>query len=73
MSTRADDDSDPHLDAGNQMRVEIHKIISRYGEESDVSVYTTIGVLEVVKANLLDHLAELDEKWREDHPDDDGE
>lgn len=49
------------MEAATQLKNEIENIIHRYGMESDVSVFTAIGALEAVKANLLDRLAEITE------------
>lgn len=40
----------------DQMRKEIHAVIYRYGQESDVTVYQSIGVLEIVKIDLVEML-----------------
>lgn len=42
--------------AQDQLRVEIHSAIRRYGQESDLSVYMAVAVLEVVKFDLLEML-----------------
>jgi len=47
--------------ASDQLRQEIREVIRRYGQESDVTVYQAIGVLEIVKFDLVDML----EKARE--------
>lgn len=47
--------------ASDQLRREIHDVIRRYGQESDVTVYQAIGVLEIVKLDLVEIL----EKARE--------
>ena len=47
--------------ASCQLRREVHDVIRRYGQESDVTVYQAIGVLEIVKIDLVDML----EKARE--------
>ena len=44
------------LEASAQMRKEIKKVIRRYGEESDVTVYQALGVLEIVKSDLIEML-----------------
>lgn len=44
------------MSASEQLREEINKAITRYGEESDVTVAETLGVLELVKAELIDRL-----------------
>lgn len=40
-----------------QVRQEIHAVIKRYGKESDLHAYQLIGILEVVKADILELLA----------------
>jgi len=47
--------------ASSQLRRELHDVIRRYGQESDVTFYQSIGVLEIVKIDLVDML----EKARE--------
>lgn len=47
--------------ASDQLRRELHDVIRRYGQESDVTVYQAIGVLEIVKLDLVEML----EKARE--------
>lgn len=41
------------LEAATQLRNEIHSLIRRYGQESDVSVYTAIGALRMVEHDLV--------------------
>lgn len=54
--------AEPHNPtASDQLRRELHDVIYRYGVESDVTVYQAIGVLEMVKLDLVDML----EKARE--------
>lgn len=44
-----------------QLRMEIWNLcVNRYGQESDITVWETIGVLEVVKADLMDALNQRD-------------
>ena len=45
--------------AATMLKEEISNIVERYGQESDVTVYETIGALEVVKLNLLERLGKL--------------
>lgn len=53
---------EPHAQvASDQLRRELHAVIRRYGQESDVTVYQAIGVLEIVKLDLVEML----EKSRE--------
>ncbi len=42
--------------ASEQLRDEIRAVISRYGEESDVTVAETLGVLELMKAEVIERL-----------------
>jgi hypothetical protein len=44
-----------------QLKNEIHNVISRYGQESDVTVYETIAVLEIIKFELIEHLGSIPE------------
>lgn len=44
------------LTASRQLRDEIHSAITRYGKESNVTVYQALGVLEIVKIDLVDLL-----------------
>lgn len=47
--------------AATQLRNELMAVIRRYGKESDVSVYTALGALEIVKADLIEKLTEASE------------
>jgi hypothetical protein len=40
----------------DQMRREIQAVIRRYGQESDVTVYAALGVLDIVMADLREML-----------------
>ena len=42
--------------ASNQLRRELRAVIRRFGQESDVTVFQAIGVLEIVKLDLVDML-----------------
>lgn len=42
--------------ASDQLRREIHAVIRRYGQESQVTAYQAIGVLEIVKFDIVDML-----------------
>lgn len=42
------------LGASRLLRQEILNTIRRYGQESDVTVYQAIGVLEIVKLDLVE-------------------
>lgn len=46
--------------ASSQIRHAIHEVIRRYGQESDITLYQVIGVLEVVKLDLVDALDRRD-------------
>lgn len=52
----------PFESPSTQLRNELMAVIVRYGKESDVSVYAAVGALEVVKADLLEILAEATEQ-----------
>lgn len=45
---------------GDQMRQEIHAVIKRYGDESDVTVYQTLGVLHIVMGDIERMLEGID-------------
>lgn len=45
--------------AATKMKNEIVAVIDRYSQESDVTVYETIGALEVVKDQMLEALANM--------------
>jgi hypothetical protein len=52
--------------AGNQLRDTLYKDILRYAQESDMTAYQVIGVLESLKFDLLNamrnaHIEERDE------------
>lgn len=42
--------------ASNQLRREILNIISRYGSESDVTIYQILGVLTIIQHDMIDAL-----------------
>ena len=42
------------LDAGAMFREEIHALIRRYGQESDITFYQVIGAMRVVEHDLVD-------------------
>lgn len=47
--------NDPTV-ASDQLRKEMLSLAIRYGEESDITVYQILGVLEIVKLDLVDQL-----------------
>jgi hypothetical protein len=52
-----DSEKQKHVDeSGDQLRREIHSVITRYSQESDVSTWEVIGALEAVKMDLWDGL-----------------
>ncbi len=51
--------------AGDQLRHEIWNCIRRSGMESDVTAYQALGVLEIIKADIIESLEKLK---REEHP-----
>ena len=57
----------------SQLRVEMHKLIMRYGEESDVTLYQVLGMLEVVKQDLMDLRKKPAQAAPDDEDDNDGE
>jgi hypothetical protein len=46
--------------AGNQLRDTLYKDILRYAQESDMTAYQVIGVLESLKFDLLNVMRNLD-------------
>lgn len=42
--------------ATDQLRSEIHKLLKRYGKESDVTVYQILGLLRVIEFDLVEML-----------------
>ena len=52
--------------AGNQLRDTLYKDILRYAQESDMTAYQVIGVLESLKFDLLNAMRNLDEGGDED-------
>lgn len=49
--------SDTPQSRTEQLRQEIHHMINRYGEESSLTICEVLGVLELVKADKLEQLA----------------
>ena len=52
--------------AGNQLRDTLYKDILRYAQESDMTAYQVIGVLESLKFDLLNAMRNIDEGGDED-------
>lgn len=46
----------------NQFYTELNSLISRWGKESDITVFEIIGAMEATKADLLDDLKQHNEK-----------
>ncbi len=46
--------------AGNQLRDTLYKDILRYAQESDMTAFQVIGVLESLKFDLLNAMRSLD-------------
>lgn len=46
--------------ACDQLRNEMHAVIRRYGYESDLTVYQVMGVMEIVKIDLVLERAQKD-------------
>lgn len=53
-------ENSPNPDAATQLRHEINRIIYRYGQESDVTVYQSIGVIRMVEHDLVAALDKID-------------
>ena len=49
-----------HCQAGNQLRDTLYKDILRYAQESDMTAYQVIGVLESLKFDLLNAMRNVD-------------
>ena len=47
---------DPKPNTNTQLKNELEAVILRYSKESDVTVYSVIGALEIVKQNLIDKM-----------------
>lgn len=43
--------------ASDELRKELHKLIRSHGEKNDVTIYQAIGVVEIVKFELVGMLA----------------
>ncbi len=52
--------------AGNQLRDTLYKDILRYAQESDMTAFQVIGVLESLKFDLLNAMRNVDEGGDED-------
>jgi hypothetical protein len=52
--------------AGNQLRDTLYKDILRYAQESDMTAYQVIGVLESLKFHLLNVMANATKEQDED-------
>jgi hypothetical protein len=52
--------------AGNQLRDTLYKDILRYAQESDMTAYQVIGVLESLKFDLLNAMRNVGEGGDED-------
>jgi hypothetical protein len=52
--------------AGNQLRDTLYKDILRYAHESDMTAYQVIGILESLKFDLLNVMANATEEQDED-------
>lgn len=63
---------DPNDSAADQLGDEIESCIMRYLIESDISLYTLVGVLEAVKENLFQN-ARNNKVARKKKADEDGE
>ena len=52
--------------AGNQLRDTLYKDILRYAQESDMTAYQVIGVLESLKFDLLNAMRNVNKEGDED-------
>jgi len=55
-----------HCHAGNQLRDTLYKDILRYAQESDMTAYQVIGVLESLKFDLLNAMRNVNTEGDED-------
>jgi hypothetical protein len=55
-----------HCQAGNQLRDTLYKDILRYAQESDMTAYQVIGVLESLKFDLLNAMRNVNTQGDED-------
>jgi hypothetical protein len=55
-----------HCQAGNQLRDTLYKDILRYAQESDMTAYQVIGVLESLKFDLLNAMRNVNIQGDED-------
>jgi len=51
----------PETDSLDQLRRELLDLMRRYGQENDVTVYQAIGVIEIVKLDLMEKLKQARE------------
>ena len=50
------DEGNSNEDAGTMLRRELHNVIRRYGQESDVTAYQAIGALRMVEYDIIEML-----------------
>jgi hypothetical protein len=55
-----------NCEAGNQLRDMLYKDIVRYAQESDMTAYQAIGVLESLKFDLLNAMSNATKEQNED-------
>jgi hypothetical protein len=55
-----------HCQAGNQLRDTLYKDILRYAQESDMTAFQVIGVLESLKFDLLNAMRSANTEGDED-------
>ena len=51
-----DEPTEKSIEATNQLHDEIETLIHRYSKDSDVTAYQIIGMLEVIKSDLIKEL-----------------
>jgi hypothetical protein len=56
------EEHDKKLDASHQLRVEIDKVISRYADESDMTACQVVGVIEMIKFDIINNLPPYSKK-----------
>lgn len=56
-----EEDHEKTISASDQLRVEIHNVITRMSKESDLTVYQVLGCLEIVKLDIVENLERFKE------------
>lgn len=46
------------VEAGTQLKRELHAVIRRWADESDITIYQTLGALRIIEHDLIKMLDE---------------